>query len=120
MDNLQALFVVLDDPARLERVLDILLECEIRGATIIESMGMGQVLSGNIPVVGSLRTILAKQHENNQTIFAVSKHPAKINKAMELISAEFNGFKEPCSGMMFVVPVLKAVGFGRKDSPAED
>lgn len=114
MENLQALFIVISDPGRTERVLEILVECEIRGATIVESMGMGRVLSDNIPVFASLRAILSRQHENNQTIFAVSKYPAKIDKAMELISDEFNGFKDPCSGMVFVVPVLKAIGFGQK------
>ena len=47
--NLQALFIVLDEPDRLEEVLEILLECELRGATIIDSQGMAKVLSSRVP-----------------------------------------------------------------------
>lgn len=119
MENLQAFFIVFNDTNQTERVLELLLQCEMRGATIIDSTGMGKVLKGNIPVIGSIHSLLSQQHEHNQTIFAVTKHPEKIERAVELITQEFNGFKEPCSGMIFVVPVIKAIGLGRKDCPSE-
>ena len=120
MENLQAIFIVLSDQTHTERTLELLLECEIRGATVIESTGMGQVLKGNIPVIGSsIRSILSQQRPHNQTIFAVSRHPEKIDRAIELISREFNGFKDPCSGMIFVVPVIKAIGLGQKNLPSD-
>lgn len=115
MENIQVLFIVYSEPDKTERVLELLLQCEIRGATIIESMGMAKVMAVNIPVFASVRSLLSGQREHNQTVFAVSKYPKKINKALELISKEFDGFKEPCSGMMFVLPVTKAVGFGKKE-----
>ncbi len=118
MDNLQAIFIVLNDTNQTERVLELLLKCEMRGATIIESTGMSKVLKNNIPVIGSVRALLSQQHEHNQTIFAVTKHPEKIDHAIDLISEEFKGFKEPCSGMIFVIPVIRAIGFGKKDCPS--
>ncbi len=115
-ENWQAIFIVLTDTSLTESVLKILVDCEIRGATIIETQGMGQVLGTNIPVIGSsVRALLAQQHENSKTIFAVSKHPEKIDKVMKLIAEKMHGFSEPNSGMMFVVPVLKAVGIGKKE-----
>ena len=30
-ENIQALFIIIDDPEKLEQVLEVLLECEIRG-----------------------------------------------------------------------------------------
>ncbi len=114
MGTLQALFIILADPDKTERALELLLECELRGATILDSMGMGKVLAENAPIFGSLRALLLERHESSQTIFTISKYPEKIDKAMETISSEFNGFKQPCSGMMFVLPVVKAVGFGQK------
>ena len=44
MSDFRALFMVLSDPDKTEQVLDILLQCEIRGATIIDSLGMGQIM----------------------------------------------------------------------------
>jgi nitrogen regulatory protein PII len=116
MESSQAIFIVLSDPGRTERALKLLLDCEIRGATVIESMGMGHVLEDSIPVIASIRSLLSQQRESNQTIFAVSKYPEKIEKAVKMISEEFDGFKEPCTGLIFVVPVVTAVGLGRKDS----
>lgn len=121
MDNkesLQAVFIILSDTSYTESVLKTLADCEIRGATIMETQGMGQALGGNIPVIGSVRALLSQQNENSQTIFAVSKYPDKIDKAMGQISEKMNGFNQPCSGMMFVIPVIKAVGFGKKEDPA--
>lgn len=113
-ENIQALFVVIDDPDRLDQVLEILLECEIRGATIIESQGMAKVLSDHVPIFFGLRGLSLNEHESNKTIFALSRHPEKIDQAIERISAMFHGFEEAFTGMMFVVPVTKAIGLGRK------
>lgn len=113
-ENIQALFIVINDPDRLDQVLEILLECEIPGATIIESQGMAKVLSDHIPIFFGLRGLNLNEHESNRTIFALSKHPEKIDKAMEKLSTMFHGFEEAFTGMMFVVPVTKAIGVGRK------
>jgi len=113
-ENIQALFVILNDPDKVEDVLKILLDCEIRGATIIETQGMAKVLSDHIPIFFGLRGLIEDEHERNKTIFALSKHADKIDQAMERISAMFHCFEEACTGMMFVLPVLKAVGLGQK------
>ncbi len=115
-EQIQALFIVTNDPEKTEQVLEVLLDCEIRGATIIETQGMAKVLSNiNIPIFLGLRDLMAEEQAHNRTIFALSKHPDKIDQAMDKISAMFHSFEEACTGMMFVVPVLKAVGLGRKD-----
>jgi nitrogen regulatory protein PII len=113
-ENIQALVVVISDPDKLEQVLEVLLECEIRGATIIETQGMAKVLSDHIPIFFGLRGMNLNERERNRTIFALSKHPEKIDKAMEKLSTMFHGFEEAFTGMMFVVPVTKAIGVGRK------
>lgn len=113
-EMIQALFVIVDDPEKTEQVLEALLECEMRGATVIETQGMAKVLSANIPIFFGLKGLMAKEHAHNRTIFALSKHPEKINQAMERLAAMFHNFEEACTGLMFVVPVVKAVGLGRK------
>jgi len=114
VENIQALFVVISDPDKLDQVLEVLLECEIRGATIIETQGMAKLLSDHVPIFFGLRSLIANEREGNRTIFALSRHPEKIDKAIEKLSAMFHGFEEAFTGMMFVVPVIRAVGVGRK------
>ena len=113
-EMIQALIVVVNDPEKTEQVLEVLLACEMRGATVIETQGMAKVLSDEIPIFFGLRGLMANEHAHNRTIFALSKHPDKIEQAMDKLSVMFHGFEEACTGMMFVVPVLKAVGLGRK------
>jgi len=113
-ENIQALFIIIDDPDKLEQVLEVLLECEIRGATIMEPQGMAKVLSTHIPIFFGLRDLATQEHQHNRTIFALSKYPEKIEQAMEKLATMFHNFEEACTGMMFVVPVSKAVGLGRK------
>jgi nitrogen regulatory protein P-II 1 len=113
-ENIQALFVVINDPDKLDQVLEALLECEIPGATIIETQGMAKVLSDHVPIFFGLRSLAANEREGNRTVFALSKHPEKIDHAIEKLSAMFHGFEEAFTGMMFVVPVIKAVGVARK------
>ncbi|NLY91644.1 MAG: hypothetical protein GX081_08590 [Firmicutes bacterium] len=113
-EMIQALFIIVDDPEKTEQVLEVLLECEMRGATVIETQGMAKVLSANIPIFFGLKGLMTKEHAHNRTIFALSKHPEKINQAMEKLSTMFHNFAEACTGLMFVVPVVKAVGLGRK------
>ena len=113
-ETVQALFIIINDPEKTEQVLEVLLGCEMRGATVIETQGMAKVLSDHIPIFFGLRELMANEHAHNKTIFALSKHPDKIDQAMEKLSTMFHSFEEACTGLMFVVPVLKAVGLGRK------
>lgn len=110
---LQALFIVIDEPERLEEVLEILLECELRGATIIDSQGMAKVLSTRVPFFASLNGLLG-EHKQNKTIFTLSQHPEKFERAMKKLSEKFRDFEEPCSGLMFTIPVINAVGLGKR------
>ena len=73
-ESIQALFVVIDDPDKLDQVLEVWLECEIRGATIIETQGMAKVLSDHVPIFFGLRSLMANEREGNRTSFTLSRH----------------------------------------------
>ena len=53
-EDLQALFVIINEPDKLESVLEILLDCEIRA--LILAPRDGKVLSNRIPVYLGLRS----------------------------------------------------------------
>ena len=91
-------------------------DLEIRGATVLESSGMGRILANNsdVPIFSSLQNILAEHSDRTTTIFAVSKHDDKIAGVMEVLESTFAGFKAEDGGIMFTVPVNRAVGLARK------
>src|SRR5690606_38454699 len=113
-NNLQALFIVLDEPDRLEEVLEIHLECELRGATIIDSQGMAKGLSSRVPFLAGLSRLLGERKQK-KTIITYSQYPVKLERSMKKIAEKFHDFEEPCSGLMFTIPVLNAVGLGKRN-----
>ena len=113
-ENIQALFIIIDDTEKLEQVLEVLLECEIRGATIMETQGMAKVLSAPYSHFFGLQDLATQEHQHNRAIFAISSIRKRSNRQWRKLSTMFNNFEEACTGMMFVLPVSKAVGLGRK------
>ena len=105
------LVIVINDTINLNKILKRFLEIDVRGATIINSTGMGTILSDDIPVFSSLRNFLSGSDNRieNNTIFSVIKTEETLKKAMEEINKIVN-FSKPGSGIMFCLPVLEFFG----------
>jgi len=86
----------------------------LRGATIVDSQGMAKVLSSRVPFFAGLSGLLGERKQN-KTIFTVSQYPEKFEREMAKIAEKFHDFEEPCSGLMFTIPVLNAVGLGKRN-----
>lgn len=70
----QMLIWVVNDDDKLEEILEGFIEIGIRGATIIDSMGMGRFLTHNTPFFSSIQSMINGNSETNKTVFLVSKH----------------------------------------------
>lgn len=108
----QMLVLVISDEEKLELILEGFMEIGIRGATIIDSVGMGRFLAHTTPFA-SLNAMINGNREINKTVFAVSKHESKIQQAIALIQKIMDQFSKPDSGFMFVIPNIDAFGFAR-------
>ncbi|HHX00709.1 MAG TPA: hypothetical protein GX740_05355 [Acholeplasmataceae bacterium] len=101
------LVIVLNKQEYLDDILTVLVENNVKGATIIDSQGMGSaIVSGdyrNIPLFGSLRNIIHDKHPYSKTIFTVVKEEIveDLIKAIKDIFPE----KKPGIGFMFTMPV---------------
>lgn len=107
------LFFVLDKTERLDDVLETFLECGIKGATVINSTGMGRILSGSVPLFADLRSLFEDDRKFNYTIFAVLEDERKIDRLAELLTSVIGDLDEPGTGMLFTVPVGRIIGFKR-------
>ena len=101
------LVIVLIQTDHLDEILSTLVKFKVKGATIIDSQGMGSaIVSGDyrhIPLFGSLRSLLNEQHPYNKTIFTVVKDEIieDLAQAIRDLFAE----KKPGVGFMFTMPV---------------
>jgi nitrogen regulatory protein P-II 1 len=105
------LVIVLNHTEELDRVLEGLLDAGVRGATIIESSGMGRTLCTKVPLFGGIRNLFEDCRPNNVTIFSVIRDKERLRRAVESVHAIAGDLEKPGAGFMFVVPVSEAYGF---------
>lgn len=107
---MQLLVAVVNETEKLDEILSGFLELGITGATIINSEGMGRVLTHDIPIFAGLQTLIARSRPQNQTIFSVIKEEEKLTGALALLQEICGNFDDPATGIAFTIPVNQVVG----------
>lgn len=117
--KMNVLFIVLNKSEYLDEILDAFVEVGVRGATILDSQGMGSALAdngkGNEPFFGVLRNFLDNSRPYNKTIFTVIKDDEILEKAVKAVKEIVVDIYEPGVGMMFTLPVGNVYGMDRGD-----
>jgi hypothetical protein len=103
------LVAVINQEEKLDDVLAGFLELGITGATVIQSEGMGRVLSHEIPIFAGLQTLLARSRPQNQTIFSVMDS-SKVDAALALLQEVCGDLTNPATGIAFTLPLDRVVG----------
>jgi len=103
------LILVLNKEEHLEEVLEVFLELDIHGATIIDSIGMGRILAHDIPIFAGFRNLMQESRPGNKTIFTVvdEKKVPRIVQGVEQICGSLD---EPGAGILVTMPVGIAKG----------
>lgn len=106
---MKVLFIVLNNTDYLEDILSLLVEHDVNGATILDSQGMCSTIVNNnisdIPLFGSLKSLLKDSHPYNKTIFTVIRDQDKLYKVVQAIKCLLKEEKEPDAVFMFTIPV---------------
>jgi nitrogen regulatory protein P-II 1 len=113
---MQLLVAVINHEERVDEILSGFVELGITGATIIESRGMGRVLSREVPIFAGLRELDSRSRANNRMIFCVADDP-KIDEAIAMIQEVCGGLDEPGVGILFTVPVGRVIGLSPELGP---
>lgn len=107
---MQVLFFVLDDPELLTPVLRTFYDCGVKGATVLNSTGMGRVLATETSIFPDLRSLFQGERHYNYTIYALIDNDELIDKLASELEKVVGSFDSDRTGMMFVMPVLKTYG----------
>ena len=112
---MQLLVLVLNKVELLDELLKSFLEAGIKGATIIDSVGMARALTSggneNIPIFGSLKFIMNEGSPSNKTIFVVLEDN-ELKTCVECIRKVIGDINKPDVGILFTVPVNYFEGIG--------
>lgn len=104
------LVCVIGQEEKLEAVLSGFLEVGVTGATVLKSEGMGRKLGRELPALSGLQELVSQSRPNNVTIFSVVESKEKLERAVDRVSEICGGFTAPATGIVFTVPVERAVG----------
>ncbi|MGD9201477.1 MAG: P-II family nitrogen regulator [Chitinispirillia bacterium] len=93
----------------LEDLLSAFLEIGVSGATVIDSMGMGRIVSHNIPIFAGLQESFAGSSPRNKMIFSVVKSEM-VPIIADVVQDICGRFDEPDSGIIISLPVESVYG----------
>lgn len=105
---MQVLFIILNDLNYLEDILDVFVEKQVRGATILDSEGMAKAVlkeKGVSFLNSPFGRLFPKQADSSKTIFTVITEDNKVEEVVNEIRNLLNTGKEKVIGFMFTVPV---------------
>jgi nitrogen regulatory protein P-II 1 len=106
---MQLLIAVINHVEQVDDILAGFVELGITGATVVNSEGMGHVLSHDVPIFAGLRSLTARSRPSNQTLFSVVADD-KVDAAIALMQEVCGNLETPGAGIVFAVPVSKVVG----------
>jgi nitrogen regulatory protein PII len=104
------LIFICNDPEKLEEVLEGYLEVGITGATIIDSLGMGHILSTEVPIFAGFQSLFSAASAYNKTIMSVIKEPEKVQATLDIIEEICGPLGTPGVGIAFTVPIENVRG----------
>jgi hypothetical protein len=106
---LQLLILVLNQEEYLDDVLSAFVELGITGATIIDSVGMGEVLVHDVPIFAGLRHLLGGERPYSKTIFAVIED-GKFAEVAAIIEEICGPFESPGGSILLTLPIIEIRG----------
>ncbi|HHF42183.1 MAG: hypothetical protein DRI99_00355 [Candidatus Aminicenantes bacterium] len=106
---MKLLILILNKVEKLEEILEGFIDIGISGATIIDSIGMGHVLSEEVPIFAGLRFMFVGARPHNKTIFSVIKEE-KESEALALIKKIIGDLNQPGTGIVFTIKLDRVEG----------
>ena len=95
-------------------ILDAWDELGVGGITILETSGMGRAkrvtLTHDIPLMPSLSDFLRRPELRHRTFFTVVEDETWVDRIIEVTEEIIGNLEGPNNGVLFVLPVARAVG----------
>jgi len=108
--------VVMPDFEKCQDVLDAWEKRGVSGVTVLESLGMHKIQQmrarrDDLPLLPSLRHLMESEEYHHRTAFVVVDDDFDLDGLIAATERAVGGdFNAPNSGLLFVVPVTRALG----------
>jgi nitrogen regulatory protein P-II 1 len=108
--NNQLVVIFLNKVECLEDLLTGFLELGVSGATVVDSVGMGRILSHNVPIFAGLSSAFPGSSPGNKVIMAVVD-ATRVEEIADLAEEVCGSFDSPATGLLIALPVGMTRGF---------
>lgn len=99
------LFIIVSDPGALDRLITLLLDMGVTGATVIESKGMGAIIREEMPIFSGLAALLPARTGSRVVVSATSQQ-----RAADVLGALEREFKERDRPIAFTTAIGQSLG----------
>jgi nitrogen regulatory protein P-II 1 len=103
------LIIILNKEEFLDDFVQGLLEVDVRGATILDSVGMGHILAQDIPIFAGLKGLLSGNRPHNKTLLTAIRDDQE-SKVVAMFEQVVGPLTEPGNGLIVVLPIAALHG----------
>lgn len=82
---MRLLVIIIRDRSKLTPVLDSLYELGVKGATVVKSQDMGNLIADHAPFIARFAELVNNTAKGSKTIFSVIKEKETLEKAIDAI-----------------------------------
>jgi len=112
---------VLNNPEKLDEVLDAWEEAGAPGATILYSSGLGRVRLGNgfrddLPIIPSLDDFVKHEETLSRTLFAIVNSDEVVDAIVQATHRVVGDLSLPHTGVIAVLPVARTYGLSKQNN----
>lgn len=98
---------------QVETILTGFLDVGIRGATVLDAKGMGEIIATSIPIFAGFKSMFPVGGGNTYMILSVLEGDL-VSKAISVIEEVTGDFDTPGAGFLFTAPVNLVKGMAKE------
>jgi hypothetical protein len=115
---LHLVVAVINDVNQLEPMMEAWTAAGARGITVLHSTGVARLTDAlrrdDVPLFPSLSDLLEHDDLHHRTLFSVVEGDELVDRLIAAAQAIVGDFDEANTGILFTVPVGRALGLGRR------
>ncbi len=111
--TMELLVCIVKSHRQVEEMLTGFLELGIRGATVVDVKGMGQIISTQIPIFTGFKSLFPGWGTDTHMILSVV-YRANVQRAFKLAQEVCGDFDKPGAGIAFTIPVNQVMGIAQE------
>ena len=112
---MELFIAIIKETQFLDDILTGFVDIGIQGATVIDSRGMGQILTSDVPIFAGLKDMMPGGNIGNYLIMSVVESQ-QVDKAVALINEICGELENDGSGIAFSIPVRSVYGFNKTNT----